>query len=235
MSKALAFVAGIAVVIAALLFLFAPVSSDPESASPAQTPEAGTRATDNPDTREPPAAGLADAGVPDNVSRWPDPEATSALPERPNSPSRNARPVVSLWRTDGDPEKTEVDGFPAIRMKGDPEAAASLHVGQQLALQLPDLDRTLSARLESTHNQLNDIQVFRGPVSGGHEDDNVVVTRGKKSTYVVISTHEGVYSAVIDNETGDTTLTSETDIQDNLAGEDDAIPVPGVEQLPPSG
>lgn len=128
-----------------------------------------------------------------------------------------------------------MDGVPAIRMEGDQEAAASLHVGQQLALQLPDLDRTLSARLESTHNQLNDIQVFRGPVSGGHEDDNVVVTRGKKSTYVVISTREGVYSAVIDNETGDTTLTSETDIQDNLAGEDDAIPVPGVEQLPPSG
>lgn len=235
MSKALAFIAGIAVVVAALMFLFAPVPGDPAPEATAQSAEPDTRPSDATDTGEPQAAGLADTGMLDNVSRWPDPEATAPLPARPNSPSRNARPVVALWRTDGTPEKTEVDGFPAIRLKGDPEAAASLHVGQQLALQLPELDRTLTARLESTHNQLNDIQVFRGPVSGGHEDDNVVVTRGKKSTYVVISTRDGVYSAVIDNETGETTLTSETDIQDNLAGEDDAIPVPGVDQLPPQG
>ncbi|MGM0571660.1 hypothetical protein [Marinobacter sp.] len=231
MSKALAFAAGIAVVIAALLFLFSPVTTDPVPGTPGDNPEAGNPHTDTGETHAP---GVANAGVPDNVPRWPDPEATAALPARPDSPSRNARPVIALWRTDGDPEKTEVDGFPAIRLKGDPEAAASLHVGQQLALQLPELDRTLTARLDSTHNQLNDIQVFRGPVSGGHEDDNVVVTRGKKSTYVVISTREGVYSAVIDNTTGDTTLTSETDIQGNLAGEDDAIPVPGVDQAPPS-
>lgn len=229
MSKALAFVAGISVIIAVLLFLFSPVTTDPVASKPEHRTEAGD------DTSRLSDAGAADNENADGVSRWPDPAAAPALPDRPENAARGARPVVSLWQSEANPEKTEVDGFPAVQLQADPEALASLHVGQQLAMPLPELGRTVTARLDGTHNQLNDIQVFRGPVTGGHEKDNVVVTRGKTATYVVISTNEGVYSAVINNQTGEATLTSEADIHDNLAGEDDAIPVPGVEQHPPSG
>lgn len=235
MSKILAFAAGIAVVIAALLFLFSPVTTDSVAGVPDQTPNASDGPANGQAAGSSLTAGVADNENPGNVSLWPDPDAAPALPARPDSPARDARPVVSLWHSDGNTEKTEVDGFPAIQMKGDPQAVASLHVGQQLALPVPELDRTVTARLEGTRNQVGGIQVFQGPISGGHENDNVVVTRGKTATYVVISTREGVYSAVINNQTGETTMTNEADINDNLAGENDAIPVPGVEQHPPSG
>lgn len=239
MSRALAFVTGIAVIVVVLLLLFYP-DSEPQTGT---SPDSGTDSHNSDSGRSAPDGGSAagtsqDAPVNGNnlaeqVSRWPDPDATSALPARPSNPARNARPVVSLWEAGSSPTKTEVDGFPATRLKADPDAVASLHVGQQLSLEVPELNRTLNARLTSTSNQLDNIEVFRGPVTGGHEKDNVIVTRGETSTYVVMSTTEGVFSAVIDNRTGDTVLTNEKDVQDNLAGHDDAIPVPGIDQTPP--
>ena len=226
-----------------LLVLFAP-DTDPQTAPPPAS-DAETSVSGSDSAHSAPAGNTANgpsqpshapgSNVAEQVSRWPDPNATSALPARPDNPARNARPVVSLWQADSNPTKTEVDGFPATRLQADPEALASLHVGQQLALQVPDLNRTLTARLTTTHNQLNNIEVFRGPVTDGHEKDNVIVTRGQTATYVVMSTREGVYSAVINNRTGDTVLTSEKDVQDNLAREEDAIPVPGIDQTPPGG
>lgn len=241
MSRALAFVTGIAVIIVVLLLLFYP-DSDPQTGT---TPDGGAETSSSAgDTeRSAPTGDSAtdtsqDARVRGNnlaeqVSRWPDADATSSLPARPSNPARNARPVVSLWEGGSNPTKTEVDGFPATRLKADPGALASLHVGQQLSLEVPELNRTLNARLTSTSNQINNVEVFRGPVTDGHEKDNVIVTRGETSTYVVMSTTEGVFSAVINNRTGDTVLTSDKDVQDNLAGEQDAIPVPGIDQTPP--
>mgnify|MGYP001627931301 CR=1 FL=1 len=238
MSKALAFATGIAVIIVVLWLLFTPDTDPQTDAAPLTGEESGPVGSD-----ATPAAGNTSARHQESrvqggnqmtpLSHWPDPEATSALPARPNNPARNARPAVSLWQAGDHPDKTEVDGFPATRLQADPEALASLHVGQQVALPVPELDRPVTARLTTTHNQLNNIEVFRGPVTDGHARDNVVVTRGKTSTYVVLSTRDGVYSAVIDNQSGDAVLTSETDVQDNLAGHEDAIPVPGIDQTPP--
>lgn len=239
MSKALAFVTGIAVIIVALWLLFTPEADPQAETAPVTGDDSGSVGEE---FSSPPAHGasgqrqdaaLQGSSLPGQVSRWPDPSATSALPARPENPARDARPVVSLWRAGSHPEKTEVDGFPATRLKANPDALASLHVGQQVAMQVPELNRTVTARLTTTHNQLNNIKVFRGPVTGGHDKDNVIVTRGATSTYVVLSTRDGVYSAVIDNRSGDAVLTSETDVQDNMAGHNDAIPVPGIDQTPP--
>ncbi|MFL1486068.1 hypothetical protein [Marinobacter sp. LN3S78] len=237
MSKALAFVTGIAVINVVLWLLFTPDTAPQTDTSPFTGAQSGTVGSDTaPATNasgQQRAPGIQDSNLLEPVSHWPDPEATSALPARPNNPARNARPVVSLWQAGNNSDKTEVDGFPATRLQANPEALASLHVGQQVTLPVPELNRTVTARLTTTHNQLNSIEVFRGPVTDGHDKDNVVVTRGETSTYVVLSTRDGVYSAVIDNHSGDAVLTSETDIQDNLAGHEDAIPVPGVDQTPP--
>ncbi|WP_328188234.1 hypothetical protein [Marinobacter sp. OP 3.4] len=234
MSKALAFVTGIAVIIVVLWLLFTP-DTDPQTDTPPLTgAESGSVGSDTaPASGQQQAPGVQDSNLPESVSHWPDPEATSALPARPDNPARNARPVISLWEAGNHPDKTEVDGFPATRLQANPEALAGLHVGQQVALPVPELNRTVTARLTTTHNQLNNIEVFRGPVTDGHAKDNVVVTRGETSTYVVLSTRDGVYSAVIDNHSGDAVLTSETDVQDKLAGHEDAIPVPGIDQTPP--
>ncbi|MFW5824356.1 MAG: hypothetical protein ACOCVV_05280 [Marinobacter sp.] len=237
MSKALAFVTGTAVIIALLLFLFTPGSETPTEMDPVNESGAGETDDDRDAATARPsddarAPGVRSGNQMEEVSRWPDPSATKALPERPDNPARNARPVTSLWDADN-ATTTEVDGFPATKLQADPDALTGLHVGQQVALQVPALDRTLTARLNTTSNQLNNIQVFHGSVGGGHDHDNVVITRGQRSTYVVLSTREGTYSAVIDNGSGETVLTSEGDIQDNLAGHDDAIPVPGIDQEPP--
>lgn len=240
MSKALAFVAGIAIIIVVLLVLFSPGSGPQTDGAPANDPvsgptsgDAGSDATAGGSPRdESLASGAADDAAP-STAPWANADATAALPARPDNPARDARPVVSLWQAGPDATRTEVDGFPATRLQADPQALSGLHVGQQVTMEVPDLNRTVTARLTSTHNQLNNVQVFRGPVTGGHDKDNVIVTRGKTATYVVLSTREGVYSAVINNGTGEAVLTSETDIQDNLAGENDAIPVPGIDQVPP--
>ena len=239
MSKALAFVAGIAVIIVLLLVLFSPRSGTQTDGATANDPVSGPASGDagsdataggSPGGDSPAAGGATPTAAPRANA-----DATAALPARPDNPARDARPAVSLWQAGPDTTRTEVDGFPATRLQADPQALSGLHVGQQVTMEVPDLNRTITARLTSTHNQLNKVEVFRGPVTGGHDKDNVIVTRGKTATYVVLSTREGVYSAVINNGTGEAVLTSETDIQDNLAGENDAIPVPGIDQEPPPG
>ncbi len=237
MSRALAFSTGIAAVVTLLWLLFTPGSDAEKTGIPV------SGAVDKPDA--PPAAPATGRQGPEakgsqtadhqaaDPASGADPSVSTELPARPRNPAFGAPPVVALWQAAPDAPTTTTDGFPTTRLQADPQALQGFHVGQQVELQIPELNRTVTARLASTHNQMNNIQVFKGPVSGGQESENVIVTRGAKSTYVVLSTNEGVYSAVINNRSGETVLTSEADIADSLAGQDDAIPVPGINQDPP--
>lgn len=236
MSRTFAFAIGVAIITLVLWLLF----------SPAQPPADGGIPRTG-DASEPAASGTTERQTATAPGQQTPPASTGALTSDTAASSEQAADVpppipgsdqprptaISLWQQVTEDAETEADGFPATRLQADPGSLESLHVGQHLVIDIPDLNQPLTARIESTHNQLDNVQVFRGPVMEGHDNDNVIITRGERATYVVVSTREGVYSTVIDNATGDALLTDERDI---LARQrhDDMIPVPGIEQEPPT-
>jgi hypothetical protein len=155
--------------------------------------------------------------------------STMPLPEPIPSDAAPAQSRVELWKEPQGNTDIEVDGIPATRLQVDPAVLRTLQVGQTVDFQVPPLNRTVSAELVSTHNQLNKVEVFKGAIRGGHEKDNVIVTRGETSTYVVIATREGVFSAVIDNASGEAVLTDEGDINRRINDQDDAVMEEGLE------
>lgn len=236
MSRTLAFSTGVAVITLVLWLLFSPSPQQGDGGIP-RTGDATTE-TRNPDTTAPetsltatdeqaPARGTADPQgmATSDPGPWvPDPIPGHDQP-RPAS--------ITLWQQVPGGEHADADGFPATRLQADPGLLGTFHVGQELVIDIPDLQQPVTARLESTHNQLDSVQVFRGPVMDRGEYDNVIVTRGDTATYVVVATTESVWSAVIDHRTGETLLTDERDILVRQR-HDDYIPVPGIDQEPPS-
>lgn len=157
--------------------------------------------------------------------------ANMPLPEPIQRPPR--QPRAELWQVDANTPATQVDGIPATRISVEPQLLDGMHVGQQVTLPIPALNRSVTARITSTHNQLNNVEVFKGPITDGHPKDNVIITRGQTNTYVVVATREGVYSAIIDNRTGNATLTDEGDINEGIQPGDDSVTVPGIEMPTP--
>lgn len=157
--------------------------------------------------------------------------ASMPLPEP--IPQAPRQPRAELWQVNAKDPSTEVDGIPATRVDVEPQLLEGMHVGQELTLPIPGLNRSVTARITTTHNQLNNVEVFKGPITDGHPKDNVIITRGQTNTYVVVATREGVYSATINNRTGSATLTDEGDINEGILPGDDSITVPGIEMPTP--
>lgn len=192
-------------------------ASDSDASPEPQAPQASTN----------PSSQTAAANKPAEPIPDPLPEPIATAHQSPPS-------HISLWQPDQNQPDAEVEGIPVKRLQTSPADLNQLHVGQQIELAIPQLDKTVEARIETTKNQLNTVQVFKGPLIDGHKKDNVIITRGKTQTHVVIATREGVFSAVIDNATGKTTLTDEGEIHERTSGEDDSVPLEGMEMPVPS-
>lgn len=238
MSRTLAFSTGIAVITVVLWLLFSPTPQSGDGGVP-RTGDVPT----TPDTPTPENQVLTGADEPgrDQPAR-PDQVATDTTAASASGPQvpppipghDQPRPAsITLWQPVAGGENADADGFPATRLQADAALLSTFHVGQELVINIPDLQQPVTARLDSTHNQLDSVQVFRGPVLDRGEHDNVIVTRGDTATYVVVSTNESVWSAVIDHRTGETLLTDERDILVRQR-HDDYIPVPGIDQEPPA-
>lgn len=160
------------------------------------------------------------------------PSVDQAFPDPIDSAVHNAPASVRMWQGSRDAERVMVEGFPATRVKTNPSDLATLHVGQELIIDIPGLVQPVVARLENTHNQLDTVQVFRGPILDREEYDNVLITRGETATYLIVSTSESVWSAVMDHKTGETLITDERDVLLRQR-HGDMIPVPGYELEPP--
>ncbi|WP_157209746.1 hypothetical protein [Marinimicrobium agarilyticum] len=154
----------------------------------------------------------------------------------PATPTSAPRPSeVDLWRLDKSSPDTRVDGHPAKRLQTDPALVEQFHVGQKLTMYIPQRDMNVEARLESTRNQSANVHIFQGKLLNGSDQGSLLVARGSIETHVTISTDEGTYSAIIDNETGSTVLIDEGDITADQVPFEDGIPVPPIEQGPPPG
>ena len=157
--------------------------------------------------------------------------ANMPLPEPIQRPAR--QPRVELWQVDAKNASTEINGIPATRISVAPRLLEGMHVGQEVTLPIPALNRSVTAKITSTHNQLNNVEVFKGPITDGDPKDNVIITRGQTNTYVVVATREGTYSATIDNRTGNATLTDEGDINEGIHPGNDSVTVPGIKMPTP--
>ncbi|GAA3936621.1 hypothetical protein [Litoribacillus peritrichatus] len=156
----------------------------------------------------------------------PIPEPIAAVKDRPSS--------ITLWSQIEDALDIEINGVAAKALTTSPEVVDSIHLGQKIEIPIPQLNKSLLTEIKSTHNQLNRVEIFKGPILNGLDKDNVIITRGKTSTYVVVSTSEGIFSAVIDNATGKTSMTDEADINKNSSNKDDSVTVTGIEMHPPN-
>lgn len=214
----LGLVATVVLAAAAVLLLRAPAAMD--SAPPAQAQAS---------SGWPQASSQIAATPPSSPSNGP--HQSSQLPKSPESRSQESE--VRLWQLDDETPDTMLDGNPAKRLQTDPELVEAFHVGQTLHLDIPQSNLTLEAQLDSTYNQSANVHIFRGKIPGGSPDDNVIVTRGKIETHLVIATKEGTYTAIIDNATGQTTLIDQAEINTHQIPFDDGIPVEPVEQHPP--
>lgn len=155
------------------------------------------------------------------------------LPATPEAPTRQSE--VDLWQLDESSPNTQVDGHPAKQLRTDPALIEQFHVGQKLNMYIPQRDMAVEARLESTRNQSANVHIFQGKLLNGSDRGSLTLARGKIETHVTISTPEGTYSAIIDNETGDTVLIDEGDITVNQVPFEDGVPVPPIDQGPPPG
>lgn len=147
-----------------------------------------------------------------------------------DTPDRPAQ--INLWQTSSGNASTTADGFPATQLQTDPAILNTLHVGQELIIDIPGLVQPVISRIEETHNQLDTVNVFSGPILNQGDHANLIITRGQNASYVIVSTNESVWSAVIDHQTGETLLTDERDILIGLSHED-TLPVPRVDLQPP--
>ncbi|MGI0118055.1 hypothetical protein [Zooshikella sp. RANM57] len=141
--------------------------------------------------------------------------------------------VINMWKVDDQHPTTEDAGVTAYNVQVDPTIVSSLQMGQTLEFEIPQLNQSYKAQLTSTHNQLDDVHVFKGKIENGSNVENVIVTRGEIETYVTVSTEQGVYTTRIDNKTGRSTVVSETDRLRTITNFNDALPAPEVPITPP--
>ncbi len=109
-------------------------------------------------------------------------------------------------------------------IKSNPQVLASLQVGQAVDFFVPQLGETLQSVVRSTSNQYGDVKVWEGDIQGEEaKKSNFVMTQGEKMTLVVLSTSEGVFTASIDNETGEGSIVDDREYTNNMSDTDDAV------------
>ena len=150
-----------------------------------------------------------------------------------NQPPLEAE-AIQLWEADSTMTTTVVNGIRATPLVVDAEVLKKLQVGQMLELPIPSLNTVLSADIASTHNQLGNVKVWQGPISGGEATDNVIITQGDISTVVVVSTNLGIFTTTIDNATGQAAMVDEADVNAGMVTRDDTRSVEPIELTPPS-
>lgn len=203
-------------------------NSEPENATITSSDLRGTQDRLSPASGESPGNTRAVKSVSTNQQgTTPLPEYSETLPKATG---------IDLWQVEPDDQDAYVDGIPATRVHTDPSLIEQFHVGQELGLFIPKKNLEIKTAIDSTHNQSANVNVFVGRIIDGHPKDNVIVTRGKIETHVVISSaRDGTYTAIIDNQSGETVIVDQADINANQIPFDDAILVEPIDQPPPPG
>ena len=106
----------------------------------------------------------------------------------------------------------------------DSEAFAGLQVGQIVEFFVPQLGESFLSEIDSTSNQLGNVKVWKGKIQDGEDKSNFIMTQGVTMTHVVLATSKGVYTAYIDNESGEGAIVDDKEYTGHLANTDDSVP-----------
>lgn len=115
-----------------------------------------------------------------------------------------------------------------------PGTLDQIEIGQELELLIPQAARSYITLIDSTHNQLNGVKIWKGTLDDGGDKSNVTITEGEILTFVTISSVEGVFSVEIDNATGRGTMIDEREYKRHMADQDDSVAVPSAPISPPA-
>lgn len=159
--------------------------------------------------------------------------SSDELPPPPETPANTATDKPQRLWDESVVSEGEEAGIPVTYLQAEADKLSRLAVGQTLEMPVPELGKTFRARLESTRNQHNDVRVWRGQVDGGLASENVIVTRGKQQTLVMLSTREGAYTVRIDNQSGEAAMINETHANPGLGTHEDYV-VPPQWDSPPT-
>lgn len=138
---------------------------------------------------------------------------------------------LDLWRSAN--QEIRVDGIKGFAIASAPGASAQLKINQTLSLPIPQIDQTLTAELLSTHNQGANVEVWKGKVLDGSEQDNIIIVKGRLETHITVATEEGTYTAIVDNASGKGSIVDQADVNEGQIPFDDGIPVPPIDAEPP--
>lgn len=135
----------------------------------------------------------------------------------------------TFWRVDESDQSNDPEKY---ALKVDPKMIVNLQTGQTFDFFVPELNQTFQTDINTTKNSFNGNHIFKGDILHGQFGENISIVRGKILTFVTVATLQGVFSATINNVTGETILQSEESLNKNLKGPDGiAVDIPEV--VPP--
>ncbi|WP_369600450.1 hypothetical protein AAIA72_11430 [Hahella sp. SMD15-11] len=149
----------------------------------------------------------------------------------PDTPPAAGLPPVTLLEGDLTP-RVNADGIEEQVGHIDPTVLDSLAVGRSVTLSLPD-GATRTALLEDFSVQDGKVSVWRGPLQDGTDVENLIITRGQDTTWLMVSTATTSYTIRVDNHTGEAVVTNEGTGNPGLGNEPHVVP-PTDEPVPPS-
>lgn len=152
-----------------------------------------------------------------------------------SEPSDDSLEPQTVWIVDTNNPVVEEGGIHVAHVNVEPGIFEKISLGQTLVLELPHIKETYQAKITSTHNTLDGIEVWQGQIENGQSFENVSISRGVHQTYITVSTANGAYSVEVDNQTGEATITDDSEItfKKEQGGTDVVIPEEP-EIVPPS-
>ncbi|RMF15533.1 MAG: hypothetical protein D6758_09665 [Gammaproteobacteria bacterium] len=151
------------------------------------------------------------------------------LPDAP--PAAGQPPRVLL--TGPIETRTNEYGVEEYVTRADISALESLSVGDQVLVSLPDAATPRRALLDNFTQKANAVRVWQGPVLDGEPTENVIITRGEQTTWILVGTATNSYSIRVDHHTGEAVIIDEGTANPGL-GEEPLLTPPGDEPGPPA-
>lgn len=132
----------------------------------------------------------------------------------------------SLWVNQSWVREYAEEGHGIYRTDGTGVALDALAVGDQLRIHLPDGHGQWLGEIEEESEGVHGVRVWSGNLPDAGPFGGLSVVRGNLETHLTIITDESTWVAVVDNQTGQTTMVDERErMQYQYLSEDDgALP-----------
>jgi len=183
-----------------------------------QTKDQRARAALTVNEPEPIAEATADS------TQKPTADADQAQLTLPEAPANVQTPKnITLW--EDQPRKNSGGSHRSFQTYVNPKLLKQFEVGQTLSLSEPGSGSEINAQIDATHNQGRFAKVWTAS-STADPETRLTITQGQIETHLTIVNQGRVYSAIIDNETGNTVLVDEAELAEKTIPYEDGVALP---------